>query len=140
MSRPLPFALALAAAGLSLGPAATAATSIYSDLCRTPDSDDVAGHAITIAWTRDGPKVSFSWTDGQVRGPVAATQVRYSKARSTVDFVAATPDGGATFKGRLEPNGLSGELKDGWEQKGRTVHLPRVRSAQLRACASAPPD
>ena len=140
MSRPLPFALALAAAALSLETAAAAtSTSTYADLCRTPDSDDVAGHEIRITWTRDGPQVSFSWTDGQVRGPVAATQVRYSKARSTVGFVAATPDGEATFQGRLEPSGLSGELKDGWEQKGRTVHLPRVHDSKLRACAPAPP-
>ena len=75
-----------------------------------------------------------------MRGPVAATQVRYSKARSAMGFVAATPDGEATFQGRLEPAGLSGELKDGWEQKGRTVYLPRVRDMRLRACAQVPPS
>ncbi len=124
--------------GLASAAAATAAaTGVYSDLCRAADSDDVAGHEVRIAWTRGGPQVSFSWTDGQVRGPVAATQVRYSKARSTVGFVAVTPDGEATFQGRLDAKGLSGALKDGWEQKARNVYLPRVRDAVLHECSPA---
>jgi hypothetical protein len=133
-------ALALAAAAGGAARAQPSAERVYSDACRTPESDDVAGHQVALAGDPRAPRVAFSWSDGQMQGPVAARDVRYSPRDGRLRFAADTPSGEAVFTGRLTRTALVGQIKDGWEAKPVVVRLARREpaSAALRPCPPPP--
>lgn len=99
--------------------------AIYSDVCTEPQSGDLAGHLVVFQQER-GVRVRFVWTEGSLKEPVNADGVSYDPQSHLLRFSASTASGPAIFRGRITATGLTGNLKDGWEQRASPVRLARI--------------
>ena len=81
----------------------------FSDLCREPQSDDVAGRQITLAHGSNGWTVDYSATEGAVDAPIPARRVRYYPRTGRLSFEVVTWER-MRFAGRVAGHALWGEV------------------------------
>ena len=111
---------------LAIAGASSART--FSDLCREPQSDDIAGRQVTLERGANGWTVAYSATEGAVDRPTSAERVRYDPRTGRLSFEVFTWER-LGFVGRVAGGALRGETRD--DAGRRTpVRLREVTTAQ----------
>jgi hypothetical protein len=117
----------------ALALAAPGSTRTFSDVCREPQSDDVAGRVVTLTRRPHGWTLGYSATEGAVDEPTPARRLRYDPKTGQLSFIVVTWER-ISFHGRVETHALIGAISHG-EGAATPIRLPEAApSASYPTC------
>lgn len=104
----------------------------YTDSCVEQESGDVAGYVVIITNGAPLPSINLSWSEGALKGPVAAKITDYDRTSGRVAFSASIEwDKGEwrdiRFEGKLGPDRMAGTFEVPWDETPKHVEL-KLRS------------
>jgi hypothetical protein len=109
-------------------PALASESLFYADTCVEQESGDVAGYVVIVQGPATQPAISLTWSEGSLKGPVAATVTDYDPTSGRLAFVAHIEYGDFGFNGKIKADQLEGTFSSPWEDPSQ--HQLKVRPRQ----------
>jgi hypothetical protein len=96
---------------------------VYSDLCVSAQSGDVAGNRISLLRYPYVDHVIYEYTEGALMAPLLADKMTIDPKTGALTFDVSNGDRTVTFHGTMADDALVGTISD----RPEPVRLPRVR-------------